>query len=92
MLERNVSRPDSRLISKAYSDGTPTASFSHDQASVTIGSWSSGTLTNPKGRMTEAVTTSGSSVQTAVVYSYDPVGRILSFWQCNPSNCGTSSI
>jgi RHS repeat-associated protein len=27
-----------------------------------------------------------------VVYSYDPVGRIASFWQCNPSNCGTLSI
>jgi len=38
MLERNVSRPDSRLTSKTYSDGTPATSFSYDQASVTIGS------------------------------------------------------
>ncbi len=81
-----------RLTSKTYSDGTPTASFSYDQASVTIGSWSSGTLTNPKGRMTEATTTASGSVKTGVVYSYDPVGRISDFWQCNPGNCGTSSI
>ncbi len=64
-----------RLTSKTYSDGTPTATFSYDQASVTIGSWSSGTLGNPKGRMTEAVTTASGSTQTGVVYSYDPMGR-----------------
>jgi YD repeat-containing protein len=81
-----------RLTSKTYSDGTPPASFSYDQASVTIGSWSSGTLNYPLGRMTEATTTASGSVKTAVVYSYDPVGRISDFWQCNPANCGTSSI
>jgi len=32
------------------------------------------------------------SPATAVVYSYDPVGRTNNFWQCNPSNCGSSSI
>ena len=32
------------------------------------------------------------SVKTAVVYSYDPMGRTLNFWQCNPSNCGSASI
>ncbi len=42
--------------------------------------------------MTEATTTASGSVKTAVVYSYDPVGRISDFWQCNPANCGTSSI
>ncbi|MGD0007084.1 MAG: RHS repeat-associated core domain-containing protein [Terriglobia bacterium] len=77
----------------AYSGGTtPPASFSYDQASVTIGSWSSGTLTNPNGRMTEAATTVSGSVNTAVAYSYDPVGRIASFWQCNnASNCSSQS-
>jgi RHS repeat-associated protein len=81
-----------RLTSKTYSDGTPTATFSYDQTSVTIGSWSSGTLYYPKGRITEATTTSSGSVNTGVVYSYDPVGRTKDFWQCNPSNCGSSSI
>jgi len=80
------------LLSKTYSDGTPPATFSYGQTSVTIGSWSSGTLNYPLGRMTEAATTSGGSVQTAVVYSYDPKGRTKDFWQCNPSNCGASSI
>jgi hypothetical protein len=82
----------SRLTSKTYSDSTPTASFSYDQSSVTTGSWSSGTLATPKGRLTEATTTSGSSVTTGLVYSYDPVGRTKNFWQCNPANCGTSTI
>ena len=66
-----------RLTGKTYSDSTPPATFSYDQTSVTIGSWSSGALSNPKGRLTEAVTTSGGNVQTAAVYSYDPMGRPL---------------
>jgi len=79
-----------RLTSKTYNDSTtPPASYSYDQTSVTVGSWTSPTLLYPKGRMTEATTTSGSNVQTAAVYSYDPVGRTKNFWQCNPSNCGT---
>jgi RHS repeat-associated protein len=81
-----------RLTSKSYSDGTPTATFSYDQSSVTIGSWSSGSLGYPKGRMTEATTTASGSVNTAVVYSYDPMGRTQDLWQCTPFNCGSSSI
>ncbi len=81
-----------RLTSKTYSDSTPPANFYYDQGSVTIGSWSSGALGYPKGRMTEATTTASGSVQTGVVYSYDPVGRIKDFWQCTPANCNTSSI
>src|ERR1035437_1949860 len=83
--------PLNRLTGKTYSDSTPPATFSYDQTSVTIGSWSSGTLSNPKGRLTEAVTTSGGNVQTAVVYSYDPMGRPANFFQCTPANCGGSS-
>jgi YD repeat-containing protein len=81
-----------RLTGKTYSDSTPPATFSYDQTSVTIGSWSSGTLTNPKGRLTEAVTTSSGSVQTAVAYGYDPVGRVQNYWQCTPYNCGGATI
>ncbi len=79
-----------RLTGKTYSDGTPPATFSYDQSSVTIGSWSSGTLTNPKGRLTEAVTTSSGSVQTGMVYSYDPMGRPTNDWECDAmyTNCG----
>ncbi|MGH9354691.1 MAG: RHS repeat-associated core domain-containing protein, partial [Terriglobia bacterium] len=77
-----------RLSSKTYSDGTPTASFFYDQPSVSMVSWSSGTLTNTDGRLTEAAT---GSTQTGAVYSYDPMGRISSFWQCSPYNCGSSA-
>lgn len=31
-------------------------------------------------------------VQTAAVYSYDPVGRPASLWQCTPYDCGNASI
>ena len=81
-----------RLTSETYSDSTPTATFSYDQSSPSIAGWSGGTLANPLGRLTQATTYSGWSLLTAVVYSYDPVGRISSFWQCTPANCGTSSI
>ena len=80
-----------QLTSKTYTDGTPSVSLSYGQSSVTIGSWSSNTLTYPLGRLTEATTTSSGSVKTAVVYSYDSMGRIVGFWQCNPSTCGTSA-
>lgn len=81
-----------RLTGKSYSDTTPPVTLSYDQTSVTIGSWSSGTLSNPKGRLTEAVTTSSGNVQTGVVYSYDSMGRPTDYWACTPSNCGSSSI
>jgi RHS repeat-associated protein len=83
-----------RLTSKSYNDNpqTPTANYSYDQTSVTIGSWSSGTLLNPKGRLVKATTTASGSVQTGLVYSYDPMGRAKDFWQCAPYNCGNSSI
>jgi YD repeat-containing protein len=80
-----------RLTGKTYSDSTPPATFSYDQTSATIGSWS-GTLTNPMGRLTKAVTTAGGNVQTAVVYSYDSMGRPTGYWQCTPYNCGSASI
>ena len=83
-----------RLTSKNYNDTpqTPTANFSYDQSSVTVGSWTSGTLANPKGRLTEATTTASGATQTAMVYSYDAMGRVANLWQCAPYNCGSSSI
>jgi RHS repeat-associated protein len=82
-----------RLTSKSYSDGTtPQANFSYDQGSVSIGSWSSGTLPYPLGRLTEATTTSGSTLQTAVAFNYDQMGRVWDYWQCTPANCGNATI
>jgi YD repeat-containing protein len=80
-----------RLTSKTYSDATPPVTYAYDQSSVTVNSWSSGTISNPKGRLTSALTTSGSAVTSAVVYSYDSMGRPLHYWQCTPYNCGSSA-
>lgn len=87
-----------RLSSKQYTNdpsNTPVANFLYDQTSVTIGSWSSGTLSNPVGRLTETCTSSRvgscSTVTTATVFSYDAAGRISNYWQCTPFNCGTTA-
>jgi len=79
-----------RLTGKTYSDSTPPTAYAYDQTSVTIGSWSSGTLANPVGRLVAATTTSSGSVQTASVFSYDPMGRPANHWQCTPQNCNSS--
>ena len=85
--------PLNRLTSKTYSDGTtPTATFSYDEATVALGSWTSPGLNNPKGRLTHTTTTSGGTVVTATVQDYDPMGRTNNYWQCTPLNCGTSTI
>ena len=41
------------------------------------------------GRLVGATTTASGSVNTALVYSYDPMGRPLNFWQCNAANCSS---
>jgi RHS repeat-associated protein len=85
-----------RLTSKAYSDGTPSANFFYDQAPTSWPAWSGASFTNAKGRLVLACTNSAAgtcaSPATATAYSYDPVGRTLNFWQCDPSNCTSSSI
>jgi YD repeat-containing protein len=81
-----------RLTGKTYSDGTPPAVFAYDQTSVTLGKWSSGALTNTQGLLTSATTTTGGTLQTGVAYSYDPVGRVSTYYQCPPANCGTGII
>lgn len=81
-----------RVTCKSYSDGTPQVNFSYDQSSVTIGNWTSPALQYPTGRMTEATTTASAATQTAMVYSYDAMGRVANLWQCAPYNCGSASI
>src|ERR1039458_2793126 len=76
---------------KTYSDGTPKATFSYDEATVTLGSWSS-PLLYTTGRLTHTTTTSGSTTLTATVQDYDPMGRTQHYWQCSPYNCGSASI
>ena len=86
-----------RLTSKTYNDGaTPTANYFYDQAPSTMPAWTGVSFANAKGRMvltctnTASLTCTGPS--TATAYSYDTMGRPVNFWQCNPSNCGSSSI
>lgn len=71
-----------RLTEKSYSDGTPPAYFFYDQST-----WNSNSLTNPKGRLTSFGTWNGSGWTTESGLSYDPMGRVLSDWQCTPIKC-----
>ncbi|HEX5412177.1 MAG TPA: hypothetical protein VFZ27_09965 [Terriglobia bacterium] len=58
--------------------------------------WSGISFAYANGRMTAACTGSAvgtcTSPQTALVYSYDPMGRVANLWQCAPYNCGSASI
>jgi RHS repeat-associated protein len=67
-----------RLKKKTYSDSTPTATFTYDANSVDGLS-----ITNPVGRLVKAATNN-----TRTVQSYDEMGRVVTQWQCVPSNCG----
>ena len=71
-----------RVLKKTYSDGTPSASFTYDTASL-----DGHTLTNPVGRLVKNTTADG---KTATWNSYDQVGRIANQWQCSPLNCGAT--
>jgi RHS repeat-associated protein len=86
--------PLSRLTGKSYNDNpqTPSVSFSYDESTVHLGSWTSPTLANPIGRLTHTTTMSGSTLLTATVQDYDQMGRTKHYWQCTPLNCGNASI
>jgi RHS repeat-associated protein len=71
-----------RLVSVAYSDGTPSKTFDYDASQE----WGT-TLSNPKGQLVYA----GVGSTAATVYSYDPMGRVSGVWECTPSTCGTST-
>jgi RHS repeat-associated protein len=68
-----------RLVSKAYSDGTPTADYYYDQSSP----WGT-TLTNYLGRLTTEGTYNGSWI-TSAEFSYDQMGRALLNAQAVPT-------
>jgi RHS repeat-associated protein len=69
-----------RILSKAYSDGTPGITNTYDAATI-----SGLSLTYLVGRLVETSTNDG---LTATVNSYDQMGRINNQWQCTPQNCG----
>ena len=77
-----------RLVSKTYSDSTPTASFYYDESSVTVAG-TAYTLTNAKGRLSH---TSGAGGNAITIQSYDTMGRTQDVWQCTPYNCSSATI
>src|SRR5262249_3274171 len=74
-----------RPTQKNYSDGTPTASFNYDEATISTTSPPT-TLTNTNGRQSSITT--GATVS---MLSYDEMGRPVSEWQCTPSGCAGSA-
>jgi RHS repeat-associated protein len=73
-----------RLTQTTYDDGvTPAVNRLYDQALSTTGQ----IISNPIGRLTTVNAVGGQSVD---VYSYDPLGRVKSEWQCTPAlNCNS---
>src|SRR5262249_44580997 len=63
-----------RVTQKTYSDTTPTVTYQYDVGCCGV------TPANPAGRMTAAF-----SGNTELVFSYDPMGRIKTQWDCPPS-------
>ena len=69
-----------RVTQKTYSDGTPTVTYQYDTGCCGV------TPENPAGRMTAAF-----SGNTELVFSYDPMGRIKTQWDCPPSGIARGS-
>ena len=63
-----------RVTQTTYSDGTPSVTYQYDTGCCGV------TPENPAGRMTAAF-----SGNTELVFSYDPMGRIKTQWDCPPS-------
>ena len=73
--------PLDRLLSKTYTDSTPSVSYTYDTYAGTGG-------VNDVGNPTMATVSSGSTVLAATVpYAYDPMGRLTLEAQCTPANC-----
>ena len=75
-----------RLTGRTYAGdatGTPAATFNYDESSPL------GLVTsiNPIGRLTSEL-----SGNTKSALSYDPVGRVVSNWQCTPLFCPANTL
>ena len=82
-----------RLTAKSYNDTpqTPTANFAYDEATVTLGGWTSPSISYPNGRLTHTTTMSGSTLLTGTAQDYDTMGRIADYRQCPPWFCSNSN-
>jgi RHS repeat-associated protein len=82
-----------RLVCKSYSDGTPAAQFFYDESSATLGSWASGSLAHPNGRLTHTITVNSSgTILTGTAQDYDQMGRVADFYQYFPTGCGNNPV
>lgn len=70
----NLIDPLNRVTKITYSDGTPNVTYTYDVSCCGV------TSLNPIGRMVSAV-----AGNTELVFSYDPMGRIKTQWDCPPS-------
>jgi RHS repeat-associated protein len=71
-----------RLTSKTYSDSTPAVTLAYDVATLDGLSFQ-----NPVGRLVK--TTGGNANKWQ---SYDPMGRVATFWQCMADVCATGNV
>lgn len=72
-----------RLLSKTYTDSTPSVTFQYDASSHAGAS-------NDIGQLTSATITAGSSTLAQTTpYAYDLLGRLLNESQCTPATCGS---
>jgi RHS repeat-associated protein len=74
-----------RVLSISYNDGTPTKSFTYDQATAWGGAGWYG-LGASKGHLTEHTVTADGN-WTGATYGYDPMGRVVWEEECTPSIC-----
>jgi RHS repeat-associated protein len=76
--------PLHRVLSKIYSDSTPSANFVYDG-----GTWLGQAVTSGKGHVVYSYTgSSATSPRVAdLAYSFDPMGRTLKTRQCLPGSC-----
>jgi len=77
-----------REVSTTYNDGTPTRTFSYDQANA----WGGSTLSlgASKGQLTEYYSQT-SPQPTFGFYMYDIMGQIVRMDECLPAGCGSGA-
>jgi len=72
---------DNRVLTKTYSDSTPSVTYTYDTSGVSGAS-------NTKGELTAAAVKAGTTMLAQTTpYGYDTMGRLQNEQQCTPANC-----
>ncbi len=79
---------ENRLLSKSYSDSTPTDQYYYDETTVSVGG-TNYTVTNAKGQLSHTSSAGGTAI---TIHSYDAARHLRDLWQCTPFNCLSASI